>query len=917
MASLSPVSFSTPGAVENFSRLTSIGQLLLQTARRYPRSGVCFVSLDRNSETFLTYRALLNEARTILGGLRARAISPGAKIVLLLERPGDFLPAFWACVLGGYIPCPLALIENDAQRWSRQLAHIDTLLQSPLLITTRAFATEVSGLVTVDLEALRASLPQEPLEKASLTDTAMLVLTSGSTGHSKAVVLTHGNLLASMSSKTERQQLTSADVTLNWISFDHVAALLEAHLLPLYIGAVQLHVESAPIVADPMLFLQLIDRYRVSMTFAPNFLFGQIIAKAADIPTPLDLSCLRHIISGGEANVVETGQKFLELLAPRGLARSALWPAFGMTETCAGCAYSREFPQGDSGREFASVGFPITGLHMRIVDESGALATSGDPGELQLRGPMIFSRYFNNEEATRAAFTADGWFRTGDLGRIEGGRLSLVGRSKDSISVSGVKYFSQELEAALAELDGIEPSFVAAFPTRPKAADTEQLVIVLAVSFPLADETKLHQLLAAVRNTTVLLWGFRPTLILPLPKEEFPKTSLGKIQRNILRKRLEAGAFSTYEAAIADLLSRRLGEYQSPQGPAESAVAGIFANLFGRDPITVSAAANFFDLGGTSLELVKLKQAVERDFGLHDLPLATLLQNPTVSALAARVTPGQPGKAAEYDPLVPLQLTGEKTPLFLVHAAVGEILVFVSLANYFVNERPLYALRARGFNKGEKYFASFEEMVNTYVKAIQQHQAHGPYAVAGYSYGGLVAFEIAKRLEAQGERVAFLSSIDGTPFIGQRGKKFHAIDSAINLAFFLKLIDQQQMQKLLREPTTITDIFAAASRERLAELDLDLPKFMAWSDLSHALVEMGQAHVASGAAESIVVFHAEPLFDTKEEWLSTALGEWDRLTRAPNRYVEVEGEHHTIFGPKHVASFQAALRHEINRALKE
>ena len=916
MATVSPALLSFPEPLETFARPSNIGELLLRAAKRYPRSGACLLSSDRGTEeALLTYRALLNEARSILGGLRARTRDAGTKIVLMLERPEDFLPAFWACVLGGYAPCPLTPIRNDAQRWQKHLAHIDALLDHPLLITTRALASEVSNIDVVDLDTLRAGSPQEPLEKIPLTDPAMLVLTSGSTGNSKAVVLTHGNLLASMASKAERQQLTAADITLNWISFDHVAALLEAHLLPLYVGALQFHVESAPILANPLLFLQLIDRYRISMTFAPNFLFGQINAalqseNIADSQWSLDLSCLRHIISGGEAIVVETGRRFLDLLAPHRLARSALWPAFGMTETCAGSVYSREFPHGDFNREFASLGFPISGMHVRIVDESGSLAPAGEPGELQLRGPMIFSRYYNNHEATHAAFTPDGWFRTGDLGRLEGGRLSLVGRSKDSIIVSGVNYFSHELETAIEQLEGVERSFVAAFSIRPQAVDTEQLVVVFAATFSLDDEAKLYQSIVAIRNTTVLLWGFRPALILPLFKEAFPKTSLGKIQRGMLRKRLESREFESQETYVAELVARRLSEHQAPDGPAETAVAGIFGRLFGLDPSAVSATANFFDLGGTSLELLRLKHEVERAFELKELPLVTILQNPTVRTLASRHR-----RPSEYNAAVPLQLTGDKTPIFCVHAAAGEILVFVSLASYFVNERPFYALRARGFDENEKYFGNFDEMTRTYVEAIRERQPHGPYAIAGYSYGAPVAFEIAKLLESQGERVAFLASIDGTPHIGRRGNKFHAIDSAVNLAFFLGLIDDRQMQELLSTRRTHADIIGCASRERLTELDLDLPKFEAWADLSHALVKMGQAHVPSGTVENITVFYAHPPFGSKEDWLNTELKQWDRLTRQPNHYIEVDGEHHTIFNPKHVAGFQAVLRGAISRAL--
>ncbi len=107
-----------------------------------------------------------------------------------------------------------------------------------------------------------------------------------------------------------------------------------------------------------------------------------------------------------------------------------------------------------------------------------------------------------------------------------------------------------------------------------------------------------------------------------------------------------------------------------------------------------------------------------------------------------------------------MQLSGEKTPLFCVHPGVGEVLVFVNLAQYFVGDRPFYALRARGLNEGEQPFTSFAEMVETYVAAIRKRQPHGPYAVAGYSFGGAVAFEIAKVLEAAGERVDFVGSFN-------------------------------------------------------------------------------------------------------------------------------------------------------------
>ncbi|HWM66083.1 MAG TPA: non-ribosomal peptide synthetase [Steroidobacteraceae bacterium] len=922
---------------------TSIADLLLRAAQ-HSHAGLCFVRAEGDAASeFVSYPALLQEARCILGGLRRHPRPPGAKIALLLEHARDFIPAFWACVLGGYVPCPLTPIRNDPVRWAKHLAHVEQLLEQPLLVSSRALSNELPDLNAIDLDMLRAAPAAAAFHEAPIEDPAVLMLTSGSTGNSKAVVLTHGHLLASMSGKAQRQAMSAADIAFNWISFDHVAALAEVHLISLYVGATQVHADPAAILKDPLLFLRLIDQHRVTVTFSPNFLLGQIDAMlsasgvaGAVTARPLDLSSLRHIISGGEANVVETGRRFLQLLAPYGLAPSVLRPAFGMTETCGGSIYSGEFPDCDGQQEFASVGYPVHGLEMRIIDERGAIipagvAGSAEVGELQLRGSMIFNAYYRNEEATRAAFTVDGWFRTGDLGRIDDGRLTLVGRSKDSIIVSGVNYFSHELEAVLESLPGIERSFIAVFPTRPKGADTEQLVVTFATCIPLhvgvghepivEDEEQLHQLAVAIRNTTILLWGFRPALILPLPKEAFPKTSLGKIQRSLLRKRLEAGELNAHLTYFAAVTRRQFGELQPLNGPAEVAVAAVFAHVLGLDCKDLGANANFFDLGGTSLDIFGLKLGVEQRFALSDVPVVTLLQNPTVRALAARLAAGNRTGNAHYDPLVALQVTGNKTPLFCIHPGTGEVLVFVSIANYFINDRPFYALRTRGFNNGEEPFASLEEMVATYVQAIRRQQPHGPYALAGYSFGAPVAFEIAKVLEAQGERVAFVGSIDGTPFIGDPAGRLDFVGSTVVVSFFLGLLDKQQMAELPQlirasgeDPCAY--ILHLAPAERFAALNLDLTKFQAWAALAYSLVVIGEAYVPSGVVDSVTVFYAEPLRGAKPEWLDQHLRRWDEFTRAANRYVEAPGEHHSLLGPKHVAGFQALLRAEIDHALQ-
>ncbi|MBI0376492.1 non-ribosomal peptide synthetase [Streptomyces albiflaviniger] len=931
----------------------SVARLLLRAARDHAHSGVRYLVGPTASESVRqSYPELLESALGLLSALRDRGLRPRDKVALLLDRQPEFLTVFWACLLGGFVPCPMVPISGDPARWAAQLTHVNELLDGPLLVTTeatRAELPEVPGLAVAVMEELRAAEDasgdasghasghasgadrgQPPaVHSAAPDDLALLVLTSGSTGNSKAVMLTHGNILASMAGKAGKQRLTAADTTFNWISYDHVAALLEAHMLPLYVGAEQLHAEAAVILEEPLRFLRIISRHKVTMTFTPNFLLGPLNSSVHEVAEEisaggegLDLSALRHIVSGGEANVVATGEAFLAHYAPYGLRESALWPAFGMTETCAGSIYNRAFPATDVGQEFANLGTPVEGLRIRVADDDHRALPEGEVGELQLSGPMITPGYYNNAEATEEAFTPDGWFRSGDLGRIDEGRLTLVGRSKDSVIVNGVNYFSHEIEAALEQLDDVAGGYVAAFPTRRPGSDTEQLVIAVSPEPADDDEAGLHRMITAVRSTVVMHWGFRPSLILPLPKDAFPKTSLGKTLRRRMRQRLESGGYDDVIERVAELTTRRLGGHTPPEGETERILAGIYAEMFDTTAERISATASFFDLGGTSLDILRLRRQVHRRLGVADLPVITVLTAPSVRQLAARLDGGAPGGAA-YDPVVTLQSGGEKTPLFCVHPGVGEVLVFVNLAKYFVGDRPFHALRARGFNEGEKPFTSFQEMVECYVEAIRARQPHGPYAVAGYSYGGAVAFEIAKVLEAQGERVDFVGSFNLPPHIKYRMDELDFVETATNLAFFLDLINKKQSLDLpaelrpLSQEEQLAHLLRIAPSARLDELDLDLAKFTAWAELAHGLTTLGRDYHPSGTTRSMTVFYAIPLRGTKEDWLANELRRWDDYTTEPNRYVDVPGEHYTLMGPRHVAAFQAVLRRELDRALDD
>ncbi|MFG2650619.1 alpha/beta fold hydrolase [Streptomyces sp. NPDC048436] len=904
---------------------STLPQLLERAAQNTSR-GVTFIG-----GSFLSYAELRECACRISQGLRDHGTAPGDRVLISATDPEKFFPAFWGCVLAGVVPCPVAP-PADPARWRAQLEHLRTLLADPLVIVSKEAQGDLPdiGLRTVSVEELsHASAEHEQSHVPGPDDLALLMLTSGSTGSSKAVRLTHANLLAAQAGKAGALDLGPDDTSLNWISADHIAAI-EAHLLPMFNGADQVMTTPATVLADPVEFLRMLVTHQVRVTFTPNFLFGQINQALAQRPVPrqeLDLSHVRHIISGGEATVTATVRAFLDTLARNGLRGDVIVPAFGMTETCAGSVFNRDFAARHLDTEFPPLGHPVRGLHIRIVDGDGTVLastehpSSAESGEVQLRGTMVTAGYFGNDEATAQAFTPDGWFRTGDLGCLDSdGRLMLVGRTKDSVIVNGVNYYSHDLEAVLDELDGVRRGQLAAFPIRPEGADSEQLAVAFVPAGDPADDTALYRAIVSIRSSTVMHWGFRPQLILPVAEADIPRGNLGKVQRSRLRAAVEAGSLDAAARRSDEVSTRFLGDYVAPEGDAETALADLYARVLNTEK--VPATASFFDLGGTSLDVLRLKLEMQAEFGIDDVPMAMLLQAPSVRALAGRLSAGRNAEGdAGYDPLVPLQVTGDGTPLFCVHPGLGEVLVFVNLAKYFTGERPFYALRARGFGEGETHFGSFDEMVATYVEAIRRTQPSGPYAVAGYSYGGAVAFEIAKRLEAEGDKVDFVGVFNLPPRISDRMNEITFTDGAINLALFLELISAADVEGLtaalgrLPEAEQLQYLIDHAPKRRLTELDLTVGQFTRWVHLAQSMVHLGRTYEPAGTVEQVRVFYCTPLRGSTQEWLDNQLRHWDEFTRDPNTYIEVDGEHYTLMSPQHVQTFQATLRHELTRAL--
>lgn len=914
---------------ENVSiRYKNLTEMLQKSVEKYPNKDINYVGTDGNFKR--TYQEEFEHAKKILANLQQLGIKKGDHLVVALEKNSTNIPMLWACILGGIIACPITIKVSDSDLWKKTLLHISKTLDKPTFIISEEDSKYFNSInnEVITIESLDKPTYINPkINYSEPNDIAFFMLSSGSTGAPKAIELTHKNILSSLEGKRLMTTVSNDDVIMNWIAYDHVASLIESHLLALYVGASQIQVLPIDIVSDPLFFLKTISKYKVTHTFTPNFLFGQIIASLDNLGSNskelegLDLSSVKRIISGGEANVTQTGEKILGILKKYGIKENVIWPAFGMTETCAGSIYSKDFFNEFGKLEFGSLGKPVPGLKIRIVDKNNNVLENGKEGYLQLKGNLIFNKYHNNVQKTNDAFSKDGWFFTGDLGMIDSdtGFLKLSGRSKDSIIVNGVNYYLHDVETKLEAIKEIEPSFITSFSTRKYGDDTESLVIFYT---PKKENNNIKDLLKVnneVRNLVILYCGFRPSLILPVPKSVLGKTSLGKIQTSKIKKKFENGVFDNLISTFNSEKAKYLPKFVKSENESEQNVINLFSIITGVPKKEIGATTSFLSLGGTSLETLRLLSGLKKMFENNQfLDLIHILKNPTPRGIVNLINTKD---SEDYNPIVPLQTKGSKYPIFMIHPGVGEVLIFINFANLFINEHPIYALRARGFNKGEKYFNDFDELVDTYVDAIKEVQPHGPYYISGYSYGGPVSLPVAQKLEKQGEKVHLLV-IDAPPMIEHPRGKVDRVESALMLSFFLGFINKDQLDSLgemLRNSPNIDPseyLFKLAPKKRIKELNQDLNSFKHWNDLAYNLAQIGAKYKPSGKVNDVRVFYADPIWGKKSEYLNHTLKKWNKFSNNPVKYIEIPGEHHTILTPEFVNKFHSIFVNELNEINK-
>ena len=506
-----------------------------------------------------TWGEVHEKARRAAGGLAAAGVGHGEAVGVLAGAPVEIAPTAQGVWMRGatvtmlHQPTP----RTDLLLWAEDTTTVIDMIDARVVIVSDPFMAAVpvlenAGIRVVTVEQLLAADPTDPVETGE-DDLAMMQLTSGSTGSPKAVQITHRNLVSNAEAMfVGARYNVDTDVIVSWLPLFHDMGMTGFLTVPMYFGAELVKITPTDFLRDTLLWARLIDKYKGTMTAAPNFayaLFAKRLRKQAQ-PGQFDLSTLRWALSGAEPVEPADVEDLCEAGAPFGLKPDAILPAYGMAETTVAVSFSecgaglvvdevdadllavlrRAVPaaKGNTTR-LATLGPLLDGLEARVVDEVGNLVPTRGVGVIELRGEPLTPGYI-----TVGGFvpTQDehGWYDTGDLGYLtENGHIVVCGRVKDVIIMAGRSIYPTDVERAAGRVEGVRPGCAVA--VRLDAGHSRESFAVAVESNAFEDPAQVRRIKHQVAHEVVAEVDMRPRNVVVLGPGTIPKTPSGKLRR--------------------------------------------------------------------------------------------------------------------------------------------------------------------------------------------------------------------------------------------------------------------------------------------------------------------------------------------------------------------------------------------------
>ena len=634
----------------------------LMERNRNSRGRITYLEGENHSRD-LGFSELYERALGILWHLQRLGARRGDKLLLFLGNNEQFIDAFWAAILGGIVPVPVALGISDEHRM--KLLRIAGRLGEPYIYSERrsldridAFAAQAGETQLYEALRRRAFLVDDlddisrpgNVQRVGAADPAFIQFSSGSTAEPKGVVLTHGNLTANIDGATTAAGLNERDVSLSWMPLTHDLGLIGFHLM-MFANRIHAHLMPTELfIRRPLLWLSFATQVRATILGSPNFGYKHYLKALAERTVEgLDLSCVRLIFNGAEPISVELCEAFLSRLAAARLDCHAMFPVYGLAEASLAVSFPpigaplrsitlnrHRMNAGDAAQPVAATdrdairlvaeGAAIPYCRLRITGDDDREVGEERIGHVQISGENVTRGYFDDAAANAAAFTADGWLRTGDLGLVHAGDLYICGRDKEIIFVNGQNYYPHDLEEIAQRVPGLELGKVVAAGVRPRDAETEQLVVFVLHRSGAEEFLPLAKEVSRLINERT---GLEVAEVVPVKR--IPKTTSGKIQRHLLEQQLIDGEFDAERGELARLrAAARAPEADSLTAIEEKLKTICDAALEGK---RVDIHDNLFEIGASSLKLIEIHEQIDREYP-GKIDLTELFDFPTIADLA-------------------------------------------------------------------------------------------------------------------------------------------------------------------------------------------------------------------------------------------------------------------------------------------
>lgn len=726
--------FDWNGSQQEYSRDACIHQLFEAQVKRTPEATAVMFERER-----LSYRELNAKANQLARHLRAEGIEPESLVGICMERSLDMMVGIIAILKAGGAYVPL----DPAYPKERLASMLDDARPAVLLSQQRQLdrlPAHQARVICVDSDwEMIARQSEDNLDaRVAPENLAYVIYTSGSTGGPKGVMIEHGSVVNFLESAAAEYEIKPADRVLQFASINFDASAEEIY--PCLSRGATLVLRNDSMLASITSFLEKCREWGITVLDLPTAYWHELVERLDDGGARLPES-LRLVIIGGERAMPERVNAWANQVG----SRVRLMNTYGPTEATIvatghdATRYKRE------SRE-VPIGRAINNTRTYILDHRLRPVPIGVTGQLHIAGAGVARGYLNRPDMTSQKFIAnpfdgagqDRLYKSGDMARyLPDGNIEFCGRVDDQVKIHGFRIELGDIESAAVGCPAIRGLVVLA---REDAPGDKRLVayIVPASGYAAMSQAGLAQ---EVRD---FLRRKLPAQMLPsvfVALDEFPINRNGKVDRPSL---------PAPDPERTDVS----GAYVKPRDPLEYQLAQIWEELFDIRPIGIRD--DFFDLGGHSLLSVRMIDRVEQVIG-KKLSLAALFSGATIENLA-RVLLKQESESAK-SPLIEIQAGGSKKPFFYLHGDFnGGGLYCRSLARHLGSDQPFYALQPHGLDE-QSIPETIEAMAEYHLKTLRKFQPEGPYLLGGHCNGGLIAFEMARQLEAEGAKVELLVMI--------------------------------------------------------------------------------------------------------------------------------------------------------------